>query len=490
MCKKVVSFLKSYWLYVFVFVVASLLRFVPELFSSVYPAGVDVPFYIFELKLMERGLSWDHLYFGNPLPYLLLLTLRGVTGLDWFVFFKFFTPLLNGCVVVSFLYFLRNGLALDWSNKKYLVATLFMVFSSSGIIMSNGLVKQQLAMIFFFLFLVAYKRHSFKLELLFAVLVCLCHLVVPLVLFAFLVADFVYGMVRHEESRRDVTVVLFVLAFTIFVITFLLPSLEAVNFLEEVSIHVSSYFSGSSYGIRYTIIPIWDRVFGHFVWYYGLWIGFLILGYSQFWRNRLVNVLLLVLLPLGFIPVGTIWGRFHWLLAYPFAILLVGGTEKAKILRYTFLVFVLVNGCLLVSDLSWSMARSSVPFEEIPLLRGNYDLIVSNLTNNSLIIDSTVSFAWTNLWLCDDNKEVSILSARTVRFFLNDDCLWLSRDGLKGHAFYVFRVNRFSVSLDSYDRVFVINVDRFSVNNPFNDYWQYFKYYGEYNGEIVYEYCG
>ena len=481
-------FLKAYWFYLFVFAVASLLRFVPELFSSVYPAGCDIPFYIYELKIMERGLSLDQLYFGNPFPYFVLLLVHAIVRVDWFLLFKFFTPLLNGFVAVAFLYFLRNGLDLGWKKHEYVLATVLLVFSASGMIMSNSIIKQQFAMIFLFLFFVAYRLKDVKQELLFAVLVVLCHQIISLLLFALLVVLCVYGWVRHEESRRDVLVLLSVVLVSVGYVTFVLPCLGSANFVEELTMHVSSYLNTNSYGFSSVVTPILDYVWRHFIFYFGLWIGFIIFGYSRFFRERLVNVLLLVILPLSFIPIGTFWTRFQWLLVYPFVIIFVGGTKRVKALRYVFVLFVIVNGCSLLVDMDWSIPRSSVPFDSIANIRGNYDLIANDITNNTLIIDSIVGLVWTKLYLLDSNKSAIVLSERTISFFVENDSLCLFRDGIKGHDFYDYRVNSFEVCLDSFDNVFVVNVGSFVANNPFDGFWQYFIYYGEYNGEAVYAY--
>ena len=144
--------LRRYWSYILVFVLGFVLRVVPELFSSVYPAGVDIPFYIYELRLMEGGFDWSMLYFGNPLPYFVMLALKGLSGLNWLFFSKVFSPLLNGVVACSFLYFVRNGLGLKWRDWEYVLVVLLFVFSSAEVAMSNGIVKHQFAIIFFWLF--------------------------------------------------------------------------------------------------------------------------------------------------------------------------------------------------------------------------------------------------------------------------------------------------------------------------------------------------
>ena len=493
---------RVFLLYVLVFVLGVVLRFVPELFSSVYPAGCDIPFYVYELKIMEQGLSWDQLYFGNPLVYVVLLALHGVTQLDWFLLMKFFSPFLNGCVAASFLYFLRNGLDLDWKPHEYLLCVVLLLFSSSGIIMSNSLLKQQLALIFLFLFLVAYKRKDFRLELLFAVLVVCSHQLISVVLFGFVAVDLVVRLVRHDGLWIRGLGLLFAVFLSIFVVTFLLPILGSVDPMRELMLHISAYFDNSSYGFRYVAEPIMDRIVYHFMWYYNVWMLFVGLAFVRFFKVRTVNLLLLVLLPFSFLPLGTSWARFQWLLAYPFAIIFVGGTKHVKLPRYDFwkwsfrifrclfLVCIVTIGCTRLVDTSWSMPRSSVPFEDIPIIRGNYEFLSPYVTENSLIIEYDVSLSWDKNFYFDDGKDVTILSVRTVSFFVEDDALWLYRGGIKGHDFWIYRTPNMMLCLDDYDNVFVTNVDWFVDMYALKDYWQYFERFGSYDGPSVYRYNG
>ena len=297
MCEKLVGFLKNYWLYFFVFAVASLLRFVPELFSSIYPAGCDIPFYIFEVRLMEAGFSFDQLYFANPpLAHLVLLFVRGVSGLDWFVVFKFSVPLLNGFVAVSFLYFLRNGLDLNWRIHEYLVCVLLLVFSSAGIIMSNGLVKQMLALVFFFLFWVYFKRDNMNGQVVCVVLVALSHLMIIFLLCVLLLLSFVYDAIKNRTIKRSNLLLCSLSVVIVAVVCFLFPSLSSGNPLDEIFSQLGAYLNLTSYGFAFSDVPIIEKIFFHFEYYFGWWYGILIFAFSFCYKkHRWVNFMLLSL---------------------------------------------------------------------------------------------------------------------------------------------------------------------------------------------------
>jgi len=98
--------------------------------------------------------------------------------------------------------------------------------------------------------------------------------------------------------------------------------------------------------------------------------------------------------------------------------------------------------------------------------------------------------SWDKYFYFDDGKDVTILSVRTVSFFVEDDALWLYRGGIKGHDFWIYRTPNMMLCLDDYDNVFVTNVDWFVDMYALKDYWQYFERFGSYDGPSVYRYNG
>lgn len=479
--------LRKHWLYVVAFLLGFFIRLVPELFSLSYPAGADIPFYIFELRLMESGFDLSMLYFGNPLPYLVLLALRGLSGVDWFVLFKIFLPVLNGVVVCSFLYFLRNGLALDWSKKDYVLCVLLLVFSASGVIMSNGIVKHQIAMVFFFFFMVAYKRQNVGRGILFAGLVGLSHLIVPVFLCLFLFVDGVFGFWKFRTLRWGSLWVVLLLVGVVFGVTFVLPSLQSVDPIGEVAGHLGAFFNDGGFGVRYNSVPIVERVFNHFVWYYSVWVGFVVAGLLKF-RDRVVNGLLFSLVPLSVVALGTVWARFQWLLVYPFSVVVVGGTKSLRGLTLLFLGFVLVSGCLLSIDGDWSMARSSLPFDEIPVIKQSFDDFGSLVSDDSLLVSSSWSYAWVNLWCLDNGISPTVMDERRLSFGLNDVGLSVCRGGLKGHDFFDYRVSSVCFDVGSFDCVLVFDDGHFTDKGTFDGYWQFFHEESRVGNVIVYRY--
>lgn len=478
---------KKHWVYFLVFFAGFGLRFIPELFSMVYPAGCDIPFYIFEMKLIEDGFSFSHLYFGQPLMYGLLLTLRSLVGVDWFVFFKVFTPFLNGCVAVCFLYFLRNSFDFKWSNFEYVLCVLLMVFSSSGVIMSNGIIKQQLGLCFFFLFFVFYKRSNFRKELLFVLLIALTHQIISLMVVGLIFLDFVYEYWKQREVLWNNLLLIVCVCVCVFVFIFVLPPLGSEDYVCEFVNHFGSYLNQASYGIRYNNIPIAQRIYEHFIWYYGFWLAFVFIAFSQF-RNRFISLWLLFLTPLSFIPLGTIWARFQWLLIYPFSILVVGGLKWCKHIRTLFLVFVIFNGLIIVVEPTWSMSRSSMPFDEVDDLKQCYNSVSALVDGNSLIITSSVSLSWVNLFLHNEGKSAHVISERTISLYDYEESLWMYRDGIKGHDFYIFRVTIFNVCLDDYDSVLVFDDGYFTHKNVFDGSWHFFQNFYKLNNITVYTY--
>ena len=501
-------------LYIFVFCVGAGLRTYPELLSS-YPAGCDVPFYVYELTLFETKLNWDVLYFGNPMIFIIFSFSKLVTGIDYLTLLKIGIPVLNGIVALSFLYFLRNGL--KWqSNGKNLFAILFLLFSRVGVILSNSAVRQQLAIVFFFFFLTFWLNKKFKKSLLFLILVLLSHQLISILVFGILLFDFLYEIFIHKTFNKKNLYMIVITVFIIFLITFLIPALPSNDVLNEVWTHIRVYVTSNEvYGFRLTTTPLIERMMTHFNWYFHrLFLFSVFYGLLLYPKNKVVNLMLFVLLPLSFFPV-VIFARWQWLLIYPFVILVTLGYFKIKdllieevsltipnkrvlkILFSTFLcvilIFTILDGVDRITDVNWSMTRSSVKFEDIEYVKEANAFIRSKLTGRSIVLVPVITLGWNNILFLENGIDpseaniVDVFAVRTVSFVINSSGYYMFRGGIKGHYMYIYHKGEVWFDLYLYDNVFVLKHSYLSTLGILDDYWQYYEKTAEFGTIEVYE---
>jgi hypothetical protein len=501
-------------LYIFVFCVGTGLRVYPELLSS-YPAGTDTPFYAYELTLLETKFDWDVLYFGNPMAYFVITFLKLITRINYLTLLKVVNPVLNGFVAISFLYFLKNGL--KWqSNEKSLFVVLLLLFSRGGIIMSNGIIKQQFALFFFFFFLTFWLNKEFKKSLLFLVLIFLSHQLISILVFGILLFDFLHGIFIHKNFNKKTLFMIVVVVFGVFLITFLLPAVSSPDIFNEVWMHVKLYVtSNEAYGYSFSKTPLVERMVSHFNWYFHpLFSVSVTVGLLFYLKNKTINSMLFILLLFSFMPVGVIFGRWQFLLTYPFVIVATLGWFRIKdwlienvsltypnkrvfkVLFGTFLcvilAFTVLDGVYWLTNENWSMARSSVKFEEVENIKEANNFICSRLGSKNIVIVSAVTIGWINFLFLErginpsETNIVEVFAYRTITFVKNSSGYYMFRGGSKGHYMYIYKKPEVWVNLSLYDNVFILK-DSYFILGIFDEYWQYYEKTAEFGQMEMYE---
>jgi hypothetical protein len=465
------------------FLVGLIVRLFIEL-QSPYPVGEDVPLYAYTVELYVHKLDWDVLYLSTPLVPLIGYGFKILTNMDSLTIWKFISPVLNGLVGVSFAFFLMKGL--KWSLKKTLFTVVFLLVYFVQILFSDGLFSQQLGTFFFLLTLTYYLNNIFRNTLFCSILTVLSHQMMPVLLFCIILLDTLKKLYKKESLNKN-TFLLLVIPFGMFLIIFFLPALSSNNVLGEVWEHVSGYLFFGAYGriiVYHMTEPLWLQMLNHFLIYCGMLICFVIIG---LFSSDIMLLWTFSVVVFSFLPFGTIWKRWQWLLTYPFVIFTTNGLfslrnfKYSNFLKYLILIITVVYS-LLYSVLPNTMINSSISYDNYPYLVQTYNFLSDNITNNSLIVTGYIECGYFESFLLQDNKET-----KTIRYPMlieEDSNFYVYCTSMAGFDFYTFRQKKVNINILTYDVVYVI------VNSDEKQYFNITKDYTKVNqfGEIeVYE---
>lgn len=453
---------------------------------SIYPIGCDVPVYAYQIELYLRKPSWDLLYLGSPLMFVIGAFLKFITGIDSLTIWKFISPVLNGVVGLSFAYFSLKGL--KWDLKKTLFATLFFLFYFVQIIHSNGLFSQQLATIFFFLGLTYYFEGKIKNTILSSILIVLSHQLIPILFFGIIFFCTLKKKLKHQSVISDLKI-LPIIPITFFLFTFFLPSLSSNNVLGETIEYFSGFlFSGAYGGVTTDTGRLWWLdMYNHFFIYCGLLLLFVFIG---LYKNDILLSWLIITLTFSFIPLGWTYKRWQWLLTQPFTIFAVNGMFRFKkfkyidFVKYIILVIIIIHG-IFYSVNPNTIIRSSSSLNEIPEFENVYNNLSHNITDNTLLITSDENFRFYQLLTFRNNQNLLIIRISMIKEIENN--LYIYCTAVRGLDFYVFRQKTIKINVVEYDKVFFLK-DHYT-KSYFTEIEHFFVKINQFGEVEIYEFC-
>jgi hypothetical protein len=419
----------------FVFFVALIVRFLPELLVPVYPVGFEtVAYYAPALIKPDPVTTNPFLNFNNhiqfisshkpladafrsgPLYYLLSWFVSDLTGVDSFLLLKLTGPLLYACLAASFFVFSKRSL--NFKSETAFLATFVLVFQIAALRESTDRFRTELALVFFFAALVAFTSKKPKVNWVatptLAVLTVLSREYVGLVLILTLAG---YAIFEKKDRLKSLATIIpaVVALFAMFNSVWL-----ELNYLSP-----SSPFYVTSYAWA-----VQDS-FAIFIMCYALILPFVLKGFSKI---KLLNpmVAFLMIGSFGFIllPWFAIPGYNRWilLLVYPFCIYTALGLEKInfrkhkkKILAVILFIFSIFGigyatatfsyiGIIPNSYVATNMLQSSIQWDQINDTQNAIIWLKANATFDSALLAEERFYGWSMIDLEPQNDNINIIA--------------------------------------------------------------------------------
>jgi hypothetical protein len=369
--------------------------------------------------ILVQGTTTDISLLGNaPLFYLILIGINSF-GLEFSLILKVLPSILHG-VLASLIYFYARK-TLDWSEKKSLCVSLLGTLYFVALRVSWDLLRNQLALSFFFLTLIFLNKakknvkHFFELSGIMILIVLTHQLLTVIMLFIFMVTIAQKILENKLESVKEITLSSIPSTLLFLYITYL-------NFNVEPDVNWLTHFGFLSYQhmvltmLNFIIFCFWPLII------------FVVKGFTNL-KNLHLRTWVIVCLFLSFIPImeGIQW-RWVLLLTYPFAFFTVDALSNLRFgikLRnlklyilsiFTIIVVVFSAGFMVMpntnpfpyfSSAAWpmqkyipsSMLQNTIALEDCPDTENALNWISSNISNNSLLITHTAFYGWALLTL-------------------------------------------------------------------------------------------
>lgn len=396
-----------------VFLIASLIRAIPELIVSWYPVGYETitfyapPMFTFSrLGFIDVFLKFHHV---GPLFYELTWILQIYSNAHPFIILKVLGPVLYGGLAVSFFIFLKRGMKVD--NKIAFIGTLFLLFQIATLRQSWDRFRTILALMFFFATLTALKsNYKFKGPVVgfLTILTVLSRDYVAVVLFITVLGSRI--LTRKNLLKPMLT---------------LIPGLILFSLL-YLQIFWEGYLSPQNpFIIRDYFWAVQD-IISISVIYYSPLLFFAIKGWKN--RERLFDPLIIWLI-ISSISVIFIPGYQRWLnlLIYPVVIYSIKGFEKIGLFKkknqkkLLGIIFVFaISGLGYSSGLfsyailpnSWipnNLVQSSISWNQINDVKESLYWLQNNAENNSALLVEERFYGWTSIYF-EPNFDVKIFS--------------------------------------------------------------------------------
>ncbi len=414
----IVNFVRSpKFLYSSVFLLAVVLRGIPELLVPRYPIGYETITYYAPpmFAFSERGLVdvFVEFFQAGPLFHVLMWFGSVMSGAHPYLILKMAGPLLYGGLAVSFLFFLRKGL--KWDEKMTLVAALLLVFQVAALRESWDRFRNVLALTFVFATLTALKsdhKHKWWLVGVFAMLTALSREYIALVLFVS-----VLGFAALQKKDRLVSLISLAPALTTFCIMALPNQLWW------------SYIPNSQYAWSSYLWTVQDAFIIFAVCFLPL-LPFVVKGFR---RDKLLEPMLGLLLLGSFSVVVSPWfavpGYQRWLilLVFPFTIYALRGfvflhlfnrssLKKLVAILCVFMVFGVGYSSGAFSYVllpnSWvptNLVQSSIGWNQIDDVKDVLRWLDENAESNSSILSEERFYGWTLIYLKRANNDVEVI---------------------------------------------------------------------------------
>lgn len=380
-------------LVILLFVLAAIVRLIPELKAGIWPIGYDTfNTYAAELSSYNGPLiNWVktaniHYFFFLPLKYL---------GANSNLTVKIFGPIFYGGLIGSFYLFLRHFLRFKYL-KAFLIA-LLIILQFAALRISWDLYRNELALSFFFLGLIFLPKISQFKNLfyfsLFSVLVVLSNQLVTVMLLVIMVVYGISFLRRRDWESLVATLISLVISGTFF--TLVLNSSGQTLYNPHIIFTSEKHYVWRYFYQYDEIMPygqLINTIWGLFWLLYG-WLIPLILYGLYLSRKNLLLMTMTIWLLLGtfssLILAGRgliVWERWLFMLVFPFTIFTVeaifhlgawvGNFKKwvRKMPRFAYSLAIIF----------WLIFFAFFIFRVIPFLTASYDQAKPPLANNDL----------------------------------------------------------------------------------------------------------
>jgi len=334
--KKLKKILSSDWsIAVVLFIVAAMIRAIPEIKAGIWPIGYDT-FNTYAAELASyQGPLINWLRTANIL-YFLFLPLK-ILGLSPNLIMKIFGPILYGGLIVSFFVFARSFL--KFNRLKAFILAILTLFQLATLRISWDLYRNELSLIFLFLSLIYLPKIAkikyLILLIIFAILVALSNQLVTVILLVILLVQAIYHSLKHQWETTVSLLITLVIVGMIFTIV-ISSSGQILYDPNVIFTSEKNYFW--RYFYRYNFdMPNWllRQIIGTLFWLLYAWLlPLVIIGFWTLRKNLVLTSITLWLLfgtfsSLIFFGNGLmVWERWLFMLVFPFAIYTVAGAEK------------------------------------------------------------------------------------------------------------------------------------------------------------------
>lgn len=411
--------------FVLIFLLALILRAVPEFLSGKYPVGFDVISGYIPALLALPDVS-PMVLFGwaySPLAIYLLWFIRFVTGLDVYLLLKVAAPIFYGLFNVCFCYMLSRGL--EWNNKKSFIVSLILLLQPAIMRMGWDQLREELGLIFLFLLLAITKMDLIKgaknrpiMVAGLSVLIVLSHQLAAILLFVATLYQIINATIKKQIETQYTITTIFPAA-TIFAMQIYMTYFTEPNYSAHfVPIHLADGI-GSFMFTNYFLsdVRFLDGSYWTILSYVGCLsayvFGFLILvSIKGFFRDKVWTPIVVWLLLTSFSIVIYPWFAFAqywwWILLLPIPLTIYGGEglEKLKVFSNQKRLKIAITGIMLLSIVSFGYAssiikigypygyyyipsglvESSVPLEDIQDIKYAFQWVNNNIPVNSVVV--------------------------------------------------------------------------------------------------------
>ncbi len=405
------------FLYSSIFLLAVVLRGIPELLVPHYPVGYETITYYAPpmFTFSQHGLVdvFVEFFQAGPLFYVLMWFASVMSRAHPYLILKVAGPLLYGGLAVSFLSFIRKGW--KWDEKMTLVATLLLVFQIAALRESWDRFRNILALTFVFATLTALKsdhKHKWWFVGVFGMLTALSREYIALILFVS-----VLGFTLLQRKDRLVSLVALAPALATFCIM-TLPNQLWWSYIPNSQYAWSSYlWSVQDVFIIFTVcfLPL---------------LPFVVKGFR---RDKLLEPMISLLLIGSFSIVVSPWfsvpGYQRWLilLVFPFTIYAIRGLDSLhlferssfrKLMAFLFVFTVFGVGyssgafSYVLLPNSWvptNLVQSSIGWNQIDDVKDVLIWFDENAATNSSILSEERFYGWTLIYLDRANSDVEVI---------------------------------------------------------------------------------
>ncbi len=419
------------------FLVPLIIRAVPEVLMGAYVTGFDtMGHYVPNTLLWLNGSLNFWRFLGTaPLFYTIIYGLAS-TGITLTAVLKVIPPVLHGFLGLSVYGYAKKGL--DWSSGKSMITALLATIYFVSLRVSWDMLRNELALIVFFVVLLLMSKVSFLgswkryfLLSLAMVLVVLAHQLVSVIMFGVIALTVLYNFFREKHSVAKLVLVALPSVALFLVMLFITPEVSDFRLIFGFS-QSDGWLSLFGYSSYATMLI---SVVGFFLFCFLPILPFIIIGFK-----RLGNVQLRAWVLLGVIAaliplVSPSNLRWLMMLTYPFAFFVTDALSRIRLaswkrFRITLNKIASVYLVLTVSILAFGLIsytpEKPMPYFDTRFFNGYAYQVPTSMLQNTVSIadcqDTEDALQWLNSTMGDNSVLLS------HRAFYGWSLLALNRD--------------------------------------------------------------